>query len=300
MEKNGAMQTWLKRIVVLSVVGVVMSLVLLKEHYDDERPLCDLTSTISCSIVNKSEYAVFFQTPVALLGLSWNVALAVASVLALQLSKSSEPSDRPLLSCYSLFMFSWCLAGVGFVGYLIYAEVVLGAICPFCTVVHVVTLLCVYGSWQVHVAATREAPASLLSLRHAMRHAAVWAIFFALVFGVPLLYFNLSAVEAEEDALLADDIDLVAFGQCVARRHIVMYGSMSCSHCQHQKALFADGFRELNFVECNEHCAQEFNISQYPTWVAYSIEKPFVELDRRTGVLPLRDIALFSQCELVQ
>src|SRR5690349_10542170 len=90
---------------------------------------CQLGTVVSCAVVNKSAYAELLGVPVAVLGVCWFVVL-----LALTLRAPGEPRHTPWA------LLGWCGAGAGFVGYLLYAEYALGTLCPFCTVVHLLSI----------------------------------------------------------------------------------------------------------------------------------------------------------------
>lgn len=63
--------------------------------------------------------------------------------------------------------------------------------------------------------------------------------------------------------------DKNAFAQCLTDKGFVMYGAAWCSHCQAQKALFGDSFKNIKYVECpdNINFCLDKGIKGYPTWI---------------------------------
>ena len=66
-------------IVILALAGVVVSTVVLKEHYSTETSPCDINAKWDCGIVNKTPYSLFRGIPVAMIGI---VGYALIGVLA--------------------------------------------------------------------------------------------------------------------------------------------------------------------------------------------------------------------------
>lgn len=120
--------TWL-----LSLFGLGVSIYLTIAHYDTSVSLaCPDTGVVNCAkVTSSSESMVFGIFPVAVLGLAFYVFMAaVNSPLGWRL-KRREVSWLRLGSV---------VIGMGFVLYLVYAEVVqIGNICLWCTSIHVAT-----------------------------------------------------------------------------------------------------------------------------------------------------------------
>jgi uncharacterized membrane protein len=116
----------------LCIAGLVISAYLTYEHYSESTTLaCPGTGTIDCAKVTSSTYADVLGVPVAVLGLLYFVGMT-----ALCLPAAWRPG-RPLLARARL---AGVTAGVGFVVYLVWAELFrIDAICLWCTAVHVVT-----------------------------------------------------------------------------------------------------------------------------------------------------------------
>ena len=56
---------------------------------------------------------------------------------------------------------------------------------------------------------------------------------------------------------------------CLTDNGATMYGTEWCGHCQNQKAMFGDSFKDVNFVDCDQDrsACQAAGIRGYPTWV---------------------------------
>src|SRR3954447_3640748 len=66
-------------IIILALAGVVVSTVVLKEHYTNETSPCDINAKWDCGIVNKTPYSLIHGTPVAMIGI---VGYALIGILA--------------------------------------------------------------------------------------------------------------------------------------------------------------------------------------------------------------------------
>src|SRR3954454_10565106 len=66
-------------VIVFALAGVVVSAVVLKEHYSTETSPCDINAKWDCGIVNKTPYALFHGIPVATIGI---VGYALIGILA--------------------------------------------------------------------------------------------------------------------------------------------------------------------------------------------------------------------------
>jgi uncharacterized membrane protein len=117
----------------LALAGLAVAGYLTVEHYTAATTLaCPETGVINCQKVTTSAQSTVAGIPVALLGLLFFAAMTPACLGPAW--RSPHPAIR------------WgrtvsALAGVGFVCYLVYAELfVLDAICLWCTAVHVITV----------------------------------------------------------------------------------------------------------------------------------------------------------------
>ena len=121
----------LKIIIALSVIGLITSIYLAQSHFSPptDGSFCDVSSSVSCSLVNTSSFSKLLGVPVAIFGALWFLILLFASWRAIR----NETLYTGLLG--------WNVLGILFVIYLITAEFILKAICPMCTVVHVITII---------------------------------------------------------------------------------------------------------------------------------------------------------------
>lgn len=119
--------------IALVLVGLGVSAYLTAVHYAQGAvPLaCPQGSLVSCEAVTTSAASMIGPLPVALLGLLWFVA-------ALGLALTAAEAAPWVVGA----KLGWTLLGLLFVFYLVYAELFLiGAICLWCTVVHVVVIV---------------------------------------------------------------------------------------------------------------------------------------------------------------
>ncbi len=120
--------------VVLTLAGLGVAIYLTITHFDTHVQLyCSSKGVVDCEAVTTSPQSYVFGIPVAVLGLAYFVGM-----LPLQLPvawRSTDPRIR-------FGRLAYTVAGVGFVCWLVYAELVLiKKICLWCTSVHVITFL---------------------------------------------------------------------------------------------------------------------------------------------------------------
>jgi uncharacterized membrane protein len=120
---------------VLAILGFGVSIYLTITHYDTAVTIvCSDKGVINCEkVTTSSQSMVFGIFPVAVLGLAFYAFMvAINSPLGWRF-------DQPLVRWARL---GSVIVGMGFVLYLIYAEVIeIGSICLWCTSVHVLTFL---------------------------------------------------------------------------------------------------------------------------------------------------------------
>lgn len=118
---------------VLALAGVGVATYLTIAHYTDpggELQFCSGTGTVDCGAVTTSAQSTLLGIPVALLGLLWFVGM-----LGLCLPVAWRAESRSV----HLARFVGAIAGIGFVLWLLYAELlIIGAICVWCTVAHII------------------------------------------------------------------------------------------------------------------------------------------------------------------
>jgi vitamin-K-epoxide reductase (warfarin-sensitive) len=119
---NSCARTLLLIIAVLAVTGVGVSSVSLAHHYGTSKSsFCDLSETVNCDVVNRSEYSTLLGVPVALIGVLGYLALLILATFYRQ--QHSTPR----------LLFWGAIAGLGFALYLTYIEgFVLSTWCILC------------------------------------------------------------------------------------------------------------------------------------------------------------------------
>jgi len=118
----------------LSVAGLAVAAYLTVAHYTTSAILaCSDSGIVNCGKVTTSPESVIFGIPVAVLGLVF-----FASMIGLNLPVAWRRGGRKL----ALVRQAAVVVGIGFVLYLVSAELlIIGAICLWCTSVHVLTFL---------------------------------------------------------------------------------------------------------------------------------------------------------------
>ncbi|MGH9300648.1 MAG: vitamin K epoxide reductase family protein [Acidimicrobiales bacterium] len=114
----------------VSLAGLAVATYLTIAHYDTHVHLaCSSSGLINCEQVTTSPQSVIFGIPVAVLGLAY---FTVMSVLNAPLVWRRAPARAGMVRLVL------AMGGMGFVLYLVYAELVLiNAICLWCTTTHV-------------------------------------------------------------------------------------------------------------------------------------------------------------------
>ena len=116
---------------VLSLIGLAVSTYLTITHFDKTALVCSSTGVINCAKVTSSAQSRFLGIPVAFLGLGTYVVMSVLN---------SPWGWRARWYWLHVARFVLSIVSMCFVLWLIFAEViVIGSICEYCTVVHVVT-----------------------------------------------------------------------------------------------------------------------------------------------------------------
>jgi uncharacterized membrane protein len=119
----------------LALAGLGVSIYLTYAHYTESAlaGCTETTGVVKCGKVTTSAQSVVFSIPVAVLGLAFYVFLTAIMSPWAWLARRREVG---LLRLASL------VVGIGFVMYLLYAELFdIGSICLYCTSVHVITFL---------------------------------------------------------------------------------------------------------------------------------------------------------------
>jgi len=131
-------------IVLFAILGIIVSGLALKVHYDDPgKEPCSINDKWDCGVVNHSPYAVMFGVPVAALGIAGYLLIALLALVR----------QRAVL-------LPVVLIGLGFALYLTHIEAhVLEVYCLYCVIsqgiIAVITLLAlVWAAWAKRRPAT--------------------------------------------------------------------------------------------------------------------------------------------------
>lgn len=276
-------QLRLKRAIWLSCFGALLSLYLFVDHYNtSEHSYCDLGTVISCSIINRSSFSELFGVPIALFGVLW---FAIEAVLAWQAYHAYLcAAQKAAPAVFSLAFLLWTCIGTIFVFYLLFAEYLLGAICPMCTIIHCITLVLLYWAVRIWFDVRKRPPAMVI-----YNTLWTWGVVVLLIFLLLIALFHIGATERFSPE------DKEAVCRCASAKGVIVFGSAQCSHCRQQKKVFGDAFRHLHFVECdnNPQCTT-LNITVYPTWV---LEEDGVEKARWLGVIDVQQLRELAGCK---
>ncbi|ANZ38247.1 Vitamin K epoxide reductase [Lentzea guizhouensis] len=132
----------------LSVAGLLTSAYLSYTHFDRSALVCSEDAVVDCGTVTTSDQSELFGIPVAFLGLAF---FAFLTVVCLPFAWRIEALKWVRLGAVGV--------GVLMVVYLVAAELlIIGKICLWCTVVHIITLALAY---LLVAASLRENTASL-------------------------------------------------------------------------------------------------------------------------------------------
>jgi uncharacterized membrane protein len=118
---------------VLCLLGLADSVYLTIAHFQANllEQTCSTSGAIDCAKVTTSPQSVIVHVPVAILGLAFYTAFTVINLPHFWVTKDTR---------VHWLRFVMSVTGIGFVLYLIYAELFLiKAICEYCTGVHIIT-----------------------------------------------------------------------------------------------------------------------------------------------------------------
>ena len=118
----------------LALAGLGVSIYLTIAHFTQSALLgCSESGVVNCTKVTTSPQSYVFGIPVAVLGLVFYVfAVAIMSPWAWRWARREV----------YLIRLAAMVAGIGFVLYLLYAELfIIGSICLYCTSVHAITFV---------------------------------------------------------------------------------------------------------------------------------------------------------------
>lgn len=230
--------------VVVSLAGLAVSGQLVASHVlHIASPLCELSSFASCERVLSSSYATLLGVPVALFG-------ALFFLFSFWLCvRCAGPSASPTRSLQDTAAFAagllWiAVAGVASVVYFVYAEWQIGALCPLCTVVHVLCVALLVLAIRIHRNAPLPSHFSLHPLHVAQLawHLRSEAVVFVALLIAPIFFV---ALWSAPPAPKYDEHKLRTFASCLSQRGFTLYVRQGCGYCQMQKVK-----KEVIFFVC--------------------------------------------------
>jgi uncharacterized membrane protein len=124
--------------IAFAMAGLGISLYLTVVHLSQERALllCSSSGLVNCEEVLTSPQSAIGPVPVAGFGVVWFVVMLVLLLRGDGLSPRRAAAQ-----------LAWAVGGIAVVFYLVYAELFLiGAICLWCTVVHLFVILLLLAS----------------------------------------------------------------------------------------------------------------------------------------------------------
>ena len=133
-------------VIINSIIAIIIFSYLVGVHYkEDKESFCDISTGVSCDIVNKSAYSEIFGIPVALFGALTFLLIGILSFIALKnrpikISKKSFAQKDILKLLLAILVFS-----VLFSLWLIYAELYLIlSICILCVISDIIILITLF------------------------------------------------------------------------------------------------------------------------------------------------------------
>lgn len=122
----------LRSIILLSLLGVLISIYLLILHYQDGQQICDINDALSCTQVKESSYAQLLGFPIALYGIIGYLILGIMSIMMLlRVRILRNRYWRKAINDENLFYLAF--VALLFSLYLTYAEIFLiKSLCIFC------------------------------------------------------------------------------------------------------------------------------------------------------------------------
>lgn len=269
---------------ILSVLSFASAWYLFQEYgaggaaRDHKDAFCNITDAFNCTAVNTSPYAYAFGVPFSFLGIFY-----FAGLLFLVLRAMRRKVERKFFD-----IFAYSVAGVLFVLYFWYAEIVIGAFCVLCIVVHGAIIVTAVLSY-VYARKEEDVAFSSLARSYGAKTLAVVGI-------VAVIASGLFLVRQEKYK------ESKRFVECLQERGVVMYGSYVCPACISNKRVFGPAEKDLPYIECHPNgpntqteLCREKGIRATPTWI---IERDGEEIERAVGFMGKEELAAFSGCSL--
>lgn len=238
-------------IVLLSGLGIILSLYLTYIHYTDSHAaFC--TAGTDCDFVRQSGFAMILGIPVAALGV-----LGYAALLVIALVNFDRRNKW-------IVLFVMSLAGLLFSVYLTFLELfVIKAMCMYC-VASAILITLIFLAVLMSKKSENPGMPALKTLGLALIVAAV------VIPGSALMQADMLR---EAGKATPSDPFQTGLAKYLGEHGAVMYGSFKCPHCLDQKKMFGDAFSYIKYVEChpdgkdaNPSLCFARGINHYPTW----------------------------------
>jgi hypothetical protein len=236
--------------------------------------------------VLKSDYATLFRIPLAFFGVIY-FFLAVCFTLFLA---GPRLDDKEVSVGFWLF----ALIGLGSVGYFLYAEYMVGAICSMCTIVHLIviaTLPFAFKVVNIRAPTWRLTPASVLQLAWDLK---MWVLFALLLVGTPIL---LATITAPPASVQYTEASLIDFGKCLKKNRVEIFVSEGCGYCKKQKALLGVGLEQMKQTDCGQdpHYCFSNKIRSYPAFLKRA-KSGYVTDAVKVGLQSIPQLAAWATC----
>jgi len=229
------------------------------------------TEGAGCDVVLNSQWSTLFGMPTAFWGF-----LTYALLAAVAWNRYADNQWR----------WAWAISffGVLYSLYLTSISLIeLKATCPYClTSLGLMT--------AIFLLTTFQRPANMAKFS--------WGPWLAKCFAgaaVVIVALHLTYAGYLGDAPGPEDPWIRSLAEHLTKSNVKFYGASWCPHCAEQKKLFGASVKRIPYIECSpggpqapqaEVCKNN-NIESYPTWV--------IDGQRRTGVLPLDELAQLSK-----
>lgn len=121
------------------------------------------------------------------------------------------------------------------------------------------------------------------------RRTKVIASFIFLIALVTGLYFFSDWFSKTTGYLIEDEEREVELAKCLSEKNIVLYGAKKCPDCKKQKDIFGNGFKYINYKECNGTIGKCQELRGVPAW----------EVNGRIiyGVKSLEELGFLAGCK---
>ncbi len=256
-------------ILILSIMGILVSAYLTYHYFNTEDVAFCLTGE-DCEIVKESRYSSILGIPVAVLGIVGYFSISLTTL-------SSFTKRRKWM-----LLFFLSTAGVAFSAYLTWLELFkINAICSYC-IISAVLMLLILG-FVLSIMDSMHPRSSTLNI----------ILTGAVIFGVVFMGSYSIQSSSAESVLGPSGAFQTGLAKHLGSIDARMYGSFKCPHCNQQKELFGEAFKNVRYVEChprgknaNPSLCLAKGIRRYPTW---EIKGRFYE-----GMMPLKELAEIS------